>query len=69
MIQKSTIDFLKALKKNNNKDWFDRNKEKYLAAKANVDGFVDEVITLIAHVTRALEERLRRVPPKMDHRY
>jgi len=37
MIQKSTLDFLKALKKNNNKDWFDKNKEKYLAAKQNID--------------------------------
>lgn len=29
-------------------------------------GFVEEVVTVIAHVTRALEERLRRVnDPKM----
>jgi len=27
MIQKSTLDFLKTLKKNNNKDRFDKNKE------------------------------------------
>jgi uncharacterized protein (TIGR02453 family) len=44
MIQKSTIDFLKNVKKNNNKEWFDANKDKYLAAKANVDSFVDDVI-------------------------
>jgi uncharacterized protein (TIGR02453 family) len=44
MIQKSTLDFLKALKKNNNKDWFDKNKEKYLAAKQNIDEMADTLI-------------------------
>lgn len=44
MIQKSTLDFLKNLKKNNEREWFDANKEKYLAAKGNVDSFVEEVI-------------------------
>jgi uncharacterized protein (TIGR02453 family) len=44
MIQKSTLDFLKALKKNNNKDWFDKNKEKYLAAKQNIDEMATELI-------------------------
>src|SRR5437868_13398116 len=44
MIQKSTIDFLKKLSKNNNKDWFDKNKDKYLAAKKNTDDMADELI-------------------------
>ena len=44
MIQKSTLDFLKALKKNNNKDWFDKNKEKYLAAKQNIDEMAEALI-------------------------
>ncbi len=46
MITKQTIDFLKAIKKNNNREWFDKNKEKYLVAKDNVaeviDGFLKE---------------------------
>jgi len=29
MLQRSTIDFLKKLKKNNNRDWFNQNKELY----------------------------------------
>jgi uncharacterized protein (DUF2461 family) len=29
MIQKSTVKFLKELKKNNNKPWFDKNKPRY----------------------------------------
>lgn len=40
MIQKSTLDFLKALKKNNNKIWFDQNREKYNTTKDNFDEFV-----------------------------
>jgi uncharacterized protein (TIGR02453 family) len=48
MIQKSTLDFLTSLKKNNNKEWFDKNKEKYLAAKQNVEEFTDELIKLIS---------------------
>ncbi len=44
MIQKSTLDFLKTLKKNNNKDWFDKNKDKYLAAKQNIETMTDELI-------------------------
>jgi uncharacterized protein (TIGR02453 family) len=47
MIHANTLSFLKALKKNNNKPWFDKNKDKYLAAKDNVaeavDGFIKQV--------------------------
>jgi len=48
MIQKPTLDFLTALKKNNNRDWFEKNKEKYLAAKKNVEEFTDELIKHIS---------------------
>src|SRR3954471_12261472 len=44
MIQKTTLDFLKQLKKNNNRDWFEKNKEKYLAAKKDMDTFVEDLI-------------------------
>jgi len=44
MLQKSTLDFLKSLKKNNNKEWFDKNKDKYLAAKENVEQLVEALI-------------------------
>jgi len=40
LISPSTISFLKALKKNNNKPWFDKNREKYLDAKQNFEEFV-----------------------------
>ncbi len=46
MITKQTLTFLKAIKKNNNREWFEKNKEKYLLAKENVaeviDGFLKE---------------------------
>ncbi|MEO6135327.1 MAG: DUF2461 domain-containing protein [Ginsengibacter sp.] len=40
MFQPSTLTFLKNLKKNNNKVWFDQNKEKYLAARADFENVV-----------------------------
>ena len=54
MIEKSTINFLTALKKNNNKDWFDKNKEKYLAAKKNVEEFTDELIASISKFDKSI---------------
>ncbi len=44
IIHKSTLDFLKHLSKNNNRDWFNTNKDKYLLAKENVENFVDGLI-------------------------
>ncbi len=44
MIQKSTLSFLKQLKSNNNKPWFDKNKDKYLNAKGDVEAFIEELI-------------------------
>jgi len=44
MIQASTLQFLKALKKNNNKPWFDANRSRYEAARADFAGFVQQVI-------------------------
>ena len=40
MIQKSTLQFLKDLKKNNNKAWFDKNKPRYEEAKKNIESLV-----------------------------
>ncbi len=40
MLQTSTIDFLKALSKNNNKPWFDAHRKNYEAAKADFENFI-----------------------------
>ena len=44
MLAKSTFDFLKLLKKNNNRVWFEKNKQKYLDAKQNIEESVQEII-------------------------
>jgi uncharacterized protein (TIGR02453 family) len=44
LISTSTISFLKLLKKNNNKPWFDNNRDKYLIAKNNFEEFITELL-------------------------
>lgn len=44
MLQSSTIKFLKDLKKNNNKPWFDKNRAQYEAAKTDFADFIQQVI-------------------------
>jgi uncharacterized protein (TIGR02453 family) len=55
---KKTFDFLKSLKNNNNKDWFDKNKQQYLDAKAEFEHLVDGVIKGIARSDK-------KIPPDM----
>ena len=44
MLQKSTLTFLKNLKKNNIKEWFDANRKLYDAARADFINLVDEIL-------------------------
>jgi uncharacterized protein (TIGR02453 family) len=44
MLQLSTLKFLKDLKKNNNKPWFDANRKRYEEAKADFTNFIQQVI-------------------------
>jgi uncharacterized protein (TIGR02453 family) len=46
-IKKSTLDFLTAVKCNNNRDWFNANRESYIDAKDNFETFVQEIIDKI----------------------
>jgi uncharacterized protein (TIGR02453 family) len=43
-----TLAFLKNIKSNNNRDWFEKNKERYLAAKEEHELFVDKIIKGVA---------------------
>lgn len=43
-IQKETLSFLKKLEKNNNREWFNENKDLYTQAHENVLNFVDQLI-------------------------
>jgi uncharacterized protein (TIGR02453 family) len=44
MLQPSTLTFLKSLKKNNNKPWFDENRDKYESARTNFQEFITELL-------------------------
>jgi len=46
MLQPSTLKFLKDLKKNNNKPWFDANRKRYEEAKTDFANFIQQVIDL-----------------------
>lgn len=48
MLQSSTIDFLKKLAKNNNKPWFDNNRDKYQAAKEDFEVLVTAILDGLA---------------------
>jgi uncharacterized protein (TIGR02453 family) len=41
------LDFLKELKENNNREWFNDNRQKYEAAKAEFEGLINKLIPLI----------------------
>tara|TARA_R110002072_G_scaffold19728_2_gene72795 strand:+ start:7335 stop:8006 length:672 start_codon:yes stop_codon:yes gene_type:complete len=43
-IKKPTLEFLSDLKKNNNREWFERNKDRYRSAHENMIGFMDGLI-------------------------
>ena len=55
MIQKSTLDFLSKLAKNNNKEWFDNNRPAYEAAKADYKKFVEDLIVSTAKFDPAVK--------------
>jgi len=59
-IHKSTFDFLKNLKKNNNRDWFNENKEKYIEANQNVLDFVTELLEKMG----SFDESILKLDPK-----
>ncbi len=44
MLQKTTIGFLKDLKKYNNREWFENNRSRYDAAKIDFENFVGTVL-------------------------
>lgn len=44
VIEKSTLEFLKKLNRNNNREWFNEHKSQYVKAQENVEYFVDGLI-------------------------
>lgn len=47
-INPSTLQFLKELAQNNNREWFAENRERYIAANTNVAAFVENLIDEIS---------------------
>jgi uncharacterized protein (TIGR02453 family) len=60
MIQSSTLKFLKDLRKNNNKPWFDDHRDQYEAAKENILSLAGALIKGIA----AFDPPLGNLHPK-----
>jgi len=47
MLKKTTFNFLKALKKNNTKEWFDKNRDEYSEVYENFERFTQDLIASI----------------------
>jgi len=45
VIKKESIDFLKTLSKNNNRDWFNSHKDKFTEAHNNIIAFADALLS------------------------
>ena len=53
-INKSVFEFLQELAKNNNKEWFDKNRSRYKKVREEVQEFVDELIYMMATFDKKL---------------
>lgn len=60
MLQQSSLLFLKNLKKNNRKDWFDANRHKYDATKKDVEDLSAAIIKNLAR----LDDSIAHLQPK-----
>ena len=60
-IQKSSFDFLKKIQKNNNKEWFTKNKSLYLEAKADMESYIDAVNTELSKTDEIEKAKLYRI--------
>lgn len=54
MLQKNTFNFLKSLKKNNNKPWFDEHKSAYELAKKDFEQFTAAMIQSLGQLDPSL---------------
>jgi uncharacterized protein (TIGR02453 family) len=45
MIKSESLVFLKTLSKNNNRDWFNKHKDRYLEARENIIGFAEALLS------------------------
>lgn len=55
MLQRSTLKFLKDLRQNNNKPWFDENKTQYQQTKEDFETLVQQIIDGLSRMDPGLE--------------
>jgi len=55
VINPETLNFLSTLEINNNREWFNENKNLYLKAKENVENVVNEIISEVAEFDKSVE--------------
>lgn len=55
----NAIGFLKALKSNNNKEWFEKNKANYLASKEEFEVLIDKLIKGIGKFDKKISPQLK----------
>ena len=55
VINPETLNFLSALEMNNNREWFNENKNLYLEAKENVENVVNEIISGVSAFDKCIE--------------
>ncbi len=60
MLQPSTLKFLKDLKRNNNKAWFDKHRQVYEAARTDFAAFIQKVIDMHAKKDPAIKGLLAK---------
>lgn len=58
MIYQESLDFLKDLAENNNREWFAANKLRYDAARENVIDFTAQLLTILHQVDPGIDEAL-----------
>ncbi len=58
MIRQETFDFLKDLIRNNNREWFQLNKDRYEAARENVVEFTVALLHAVHTIDENVDENL-----------
>ena len=58
MIQRHTFDFLKELVQNNNREWFQANKQRYEAARENAIEFTAELLKLMRKIDPGINDTI-----------
>lgn len=54
-VNPKTLNFLSQLEINNNREWFNENKNLYLQAKENFENIVNEIISQVADFDKSIE--------------